>query len=187
MAISTVSNLTQNMSQTIADLQPGDMLLICFENSVGAAPGMPAAILDIGETFTAVTPPALSLMDHPFDSDTLYPSHWQPWFIQEYQTMASCDTVDIYMCAWILTDFTGGSHNISITYPNSTLVWGKVIRGVDTVVWGHDHVRAVEINLGSNGQIAYTDFPHTVAIDSDNAIVLHVFASQDEYNPTILR
>ncbi len=57
MAISTVSNLTQNMSQTIADLQPGDMLLICFENSVGAAPGMPAAILDIGETFTAVTPP----------------------------------------------------------------------------------------------------------------------------------
>jgi hypothetical protein len=185
MAISTVSNLTQNMSQTIADLQPGDMLLICFENSVGAAPGMPAAILDIGETFTAVTPPALSLMDHPFDSDTHYPSHWQPWFIQEYQTMASYDTGDIYMCAWILTDFTGGSHNISITYPNSTLVWGKVIRGVDTVVWGHDHVRAVEINLGSNGQIAYTDFPHTVAIDSDNAIVLHVFASQDEYNPTI--
>ena len=185
MAISIVSNLTQNMSQTIVDLRPGDMLLICFENSSDAAPGMPADILSIGETFTAVTPPALSLMNTPFDGDELYPWHWQSWFIREYQTMANYDWGAVYLCAWILTDFTGGPHDISINYPNSTLVWGKVIRGIDTVVWGHDYVRAVEINLGSNGQISYSDFPHTVAIDSDNAIVLHVFASQDEYNPTI--
>jgi hypothetical protein len=146
---------------------------------------MPADILDIGETFTAVTPPSLSMMDHPADGDTLYPWHWQSWFIREYHTKANYDWAGVYMCAWILTGFTGGPHDINITYPGSTLVWGKVIRGVDTVVWGHDHVRAAEITIGSNGQIAYSDFPHTVAIDSDNAIVLHVFASQDEYNPTI--
>ena len=114
MAITTVTDLTQNMTQTIADLQPGDMLLICFENSAGAAPGMPADILSIGETFTAVTPPALSLMDTPFDGNELYPWHWQPWFVREYQTMASYDTGEIYMCAWILTDFTGGSQQGSL-------------------------------------------------------------------------
>jgi len=185
MPIQVVATLTPNLTQTVADLQPGDMLLLCLDGTWDTQPGMPGDILSIGEPYTAVTPPDLYEMDHPREGTTEYPHQWQPWVMWASRTLEDWSDGYAFVCAWMITGFTGGPHNISINYPDGQLLWGKVIRGVDPAKWGHRYVRAAEISQGTNGQIVYNDFPHTVNIDSDDALVLHVFYPQTEFDPTI--